>query len=74
MTRVFYWLHGVPKDRIGGPWWARSFENDVKGQEFAKYISDVCRKVKIAVYNIGDEIPEVDHQLVEPPDHAKELQ
>lgn len=25
--RFYFWFKGVPKDRIGGPWWSRDFTN-----------------------------------------------
>jgi len=73
MIRVFYWLQGVPQNRIGGPWWARDFEQDVRGMEFATEIKNICWKVRYSQYNIGDTIPAVDHQLVDPPECAKEI-
>lgn len=26
IARAYYWFRGTPKDRKGGPWWARDFE------------------------------------------------
>lgn len=75
MTRVFYWINGVPKDRVGGPWWCREFQQDKRAMEFVQEMSKsaLCKAVKYVVYNIGDDIPDIDHRLIEPPEGAKEI-
>lgn len=34
MIRVYFWFLGVPKDRLGGPWWYKDLISLIEADEF----------------------------------------
>lgn len=53
--RVYYWFNGVPEDRLGGPWWYRTFYYDSNKKiyrsgytiltDFVKELEPQCHKI-----------------------------
>lgn len=69
MTRVYYWLAGVPANRPSGVWWYKDFIFHAIAQGFVADMKPLCRKIKV----FKGKLPKHNPNSIEPPPEAKDV-
>lgn len=69
MYTVTWWVEGAPKERIGGPWWARECDTITEAREFIDSAKEFCCQICLhegeIIRNGGEEVrpPELHNRL-----------
>ncbi len=52
MYRLYYWIHGAPENRTGGPWWYKDFNTKDKRLRFFNNVVELLHDYEFVDDNL----------------------